>query len=331
MYVESNVNPTTHTSVARVTIVDAHDDWVESDSRRQESYFKVRLYTPVRGSNIDMHIYSDEASTIRVANDGSPHANATNDIRRGIFALPFQLPQQQSSACLARSNESVAWQCTPGTIQLNILPAPMGDANATMGTIGPLPSSGGRLYGDQVPDIPLVRIQAVGDITTTDSLAYHFRTTYNRIVLLREDDFTQPKDRQAQSTGKQPGVLPGDSIWQCTFNETVIEGYIYVSKPTRTYMTDMVNVTATIRLPTIPYAVRLVEKRIPNGKAPYCEKTMIESDGSLARSSERIMLYLSDPEAEAAASTSKVTEREKAQDWQREETSNYCRCQWLVQ
>jgi hypothetical protein len=278
-----------------------------------------------------MDIYSDQASAVRVATDDSPHANATNNIRRGIFALPVQLPQQQSSACLARTNESVAWQCTPGTIQLNILPAPVGDANATMVTIGPLPSSGSRLYGDQVPDIPLVRMQAVGDAATDDGIAYHFRTTYNRVVILREDDFTLSKERQAQSPGRQSVFLPGDSLWKCTFNETLIEGYIYVSKPIGTDVTNMVNVTTTIRLPTVPYVVRLIEKRMPNGKAPYCEKMIVENDGSLASSSERIMLDPSDPEAEAAASTSKVTERERVQGRQQEEASNYCRCQWLVQ
>jgi hypothetical protein len=278
-----------------------------------------------------MDIYSDQASAVRVATDDSPHANATNNIRRGIFALPVQLLQQQSSACLARTNESVAWQCTPGTIQLNILPAPVGDANATMVTIGSFSSSGSRLYGDQVPDIPLVRMQAVGDAATDDGIAYHFRTTYNRVVLLREDDFILRKERQAQSPGRQSVFLPGDSLWQCTFNETLIEGYIYVSKPIGTDVTNMVNVTTTIRLPTVPYVVRLIEKRMPNGKAPYCEKMMVESDGSLASSSERIMLDPSDPEAEAAASTSKVTKRERAQGRQQEEASNYCRCQWLVE
>jgi hypothetical protein len=278
-----------------------------------------------------MDIYSDQASAVRVATDDSPHANATNNIRRGIFALPVQLLQQQSSACLARTNESVAWQCTPGTIQLNILPAPVGDANATMVTIGSFSSSGSRLYGDQVPDIPLVRMQAVGDAATDDGIAYHFRTTYNRVVLLREDDFILRKERQAQSPGRQSVFLPGDSLWQCTFNETLIEGYIYVSKPIGTDVTNMVNVTTTIRLPTVPYVVRLIEKRMPNGKAPYCEKMMVKSDGSLASSSERIMLDPSDPEAEAAASTSKITERERAQGRQQEEASNYCRCQWLVE
>jgi hypothetical protein len=200
-----------------------------------------------------------------------------------------------------------------------------------MVTIGPLPSSGSRLYGDQVPDIPLVRMQAVGDAATEDGIAYHFRTTYNRVVLLRKDDFILPKERQAQSPGKQSVFLPGVSLWQCTFNETLIEGYIYVSKPIGTDVTNMVNVTATIRLPTVPYVVRLIEKRMPNGKAPYCEKMMVKSDGSLASSSERIMLDPSDPEAEAAASTSKITERERAQGRQQEEASNYCWCQWLVQ
>jgi hypothetical protein len=232
-------------------------------------------------------------------------------------------------------NESVAWQCTSGMIQLNIFPAPMGNVNTTMVTMGPLPSNGSIFYGGQVPDISPVEMQAVGDATTNDGLVYHFRTTYNRVVLLQDDDFNLSNERQAQFSGNPSVFLPGDRLWQCTFTETLIEGYIYVSKPTTTNMTntggDLVNVTTTVRLPTVPYVVRLVEERMPTGKAPYCEKLLVESDGSLASSSERIILDLSDPEAEAAASTSKVTERNKVQGRQQEEASNYCRCQWLVQ
>jgi hypothetical protein len=202
-----------------------------------------------------------------------------------------------------------------------------------MVTIGPPPSSDSRLYGDQFPDIPPTKLVAVGDATTDDGVAYHFRTTYNRVVLLREHDFNLDNEQQAQPLAKESVLLPGDSLWQCTFNETLIEGYIYVSKPITTNVagTDMVNATGSVRLPMIPYVVKLVEERMPNGKAPYCEKLAVDNDGSLTSSSERIMLDLSDPEAEAAASTLKITGRKNFRKRQEDNASKYCRCQWLIQ
>ena len=160
-------------------------------------------------------------------------------------------------------NESVAWQCTSTTYQLNILPASADDDNTTLITIGPPLSNDSILYGDQVPNIPPVKLLTVGDAAANDALAYHFRTTYNRIVLLEENDFALAKKRQAQPLTKRSVILPGHSLWQCAFNETRIEGYIYAGKPTTTNLTNMgdgkVNVTSTVRLPTLPYVVKLIE------------------------------------------------------------------------
>jgi hypothetical protein len=57
---------------------------------------------------------------------------------------------------------------------------------------------------------------------------------------------------------------------------------------------------------------------------------VVENDGTLAFSSKRIMLDLSDPEAEAAASTLKITKTDRVQKRQQEDASKYCRCQWLI-
>jgi hypothetical protein len=130
-------------------------------------------------------------------------------------------------------------------------------------TIGPPLSNDSIFYGGQVPNIPPVKLVTVGDAAAEDALAYHFRTTYNRIVLLEENGFALAKKRQAQPLTIQSVILPGDSLWQCVFNQTRIEGYIYVSKPITTDLTNIgdgiVNVTGTVRLPTLPYVVKLVE------------------------------------------------------------------------
>ena len=123
-------------------------------------------------------------------------------------------------------------------------------------TIGPPLSNDSILYGGQVPIIPPVKLLTVEHAGADDTLVYHFRATYDRIVFLEENGFAQARTRQS-------AILPGDSLWQCAFNETLIEGYIYVSKPNTTDLTnignDMANDTNTVRLPTLPYVVKLLE------------------------------------------------------------------------
>ncbi|KAF1943702.1 hypothetical protein EJ02DRAFT_484961 [Clathrospora elynae] len=276
--------------------------------------------------------HSNEASTVRVASDGHLRDDTTNHIRRGIFALPIQIPQQQISACLARMNESVAWQCVSDTtLQLNILPAPAGDDATTMITIGPPLSNDSVMHGHQIPNIGPVELAALGD-TTGDGPVYHFSTTYDRVVLLRDNDLMSMDKPNAQPLTRHPIFLPGENLWQCNFNESFIEGYIYVGKPTTPEIAstgdNMVNATTMVRLLKVPYVVKLVEQRMPNGKAPYCEKMIVQTDSKLVSRSERVMLDLSDPEAEVEASTSKSPRFWKRQQAQ---AADYCRCQWLIQ
>jgi len=279
---------------------------------------------------------SDQASTARVGSDVPPDTSAIGQIQRGIFALSIQLPQKQSSACLARMNESIAWTCASNTaLQLSVLPAPAGDDNATMVTITSPPNIDHIYFGEQIPDIPPAELLTLGRAASKNGSAYYFRATYDRVVLLREDGFTQAEARQARSATQHTSFLPGDSLWRCTFKETLIKGYLYVNKPIKTNVsttrTDTVNVTTTNRLPEIPYSVKLVEERIPNGKIPYCEKMLVERDATLSSQSQTVNLSLSDPEAEAAAYTHPRTRRKKYRRQQQEDGANHCQCQWLIQ
>lgn len=219
-------------------------------------------------------------------------------------------------------------------MQLSVLPAPIGDNNATMITIGLPPSNDSISRGELVPTIPPVKLLALEEAGTDDSLTYYFRTTYNRVVLLSVDAFNSAEKRQLMK--RDAVFLPGDSLWQCTFNETQIEGYIYGKKseqPEDTIVAeDVANATTTsTRLPAIPYSVKLVEERMPNGRVPYCEKMVVQHDNTLAFQAERFTLKLSDPAAEVAASATKLIKRVRHQRRQEEDASDHCRCQWLVQ
>jgi hypothetical protein len=251
-------------------------------------------------------------------------------ISRGPFAVPIQLPQQQSSACIARTNESVAWQCaSDSNFQLSILPSPI-DSNATMIKLGSLPNMNGTLYhGQQAPDVPTVEIKLVSN--ADNALAYHFRTTYNRVVLLKENDLTPAERPKPQPIMRHPTFQSGESIWRCVFNETLIEGYISYDQKTAA-SSGLNGTAATVKdLPKIPYVLKLVEQRMPNGKGPYCEKMKVQ-EGTLSRiSGEKIMLNLAEPAAEAAAKKVELFRSARFRPRQQASDSNYCRCQWMVQ
>jgi hypothetical protein len=113
----------------------------------------------------------------------------------------------------------------------------------------------------------------------------------------------------------------------------MIEGYIYPSQKTA-MVSSFNSTTITVKdLPKMPYVLKLVEQRMPNGKGPYCEKMKVQ-DGKLARlSGEKVLLRLTEPEAEAeaAARVRSARFRAKFRARQQEKESSYCRCQWMVQ
>jgi hypothetical protein len=198
-------------------------------------------------------------------------------------------------------------------------------------TLGSVPSTNGTIYqGHQAPDVSPVELKLIDNGSETDGPVYYFRTTYNRIVLLKENDLTPTDGTRPQPAMRHPTFEPGESLWRCVFNETLIEGYMYPNRKLAASGTSNTTVTTMKTLPKIPHVLKLVEQRMPNGKGPYCEKMNLEN-GSLSRlPGEKVMLKLAEPAAEAAAKgapvrSSKFRIRQQAPD------SNYCRCQWMVQ
>ncbi|KAJ4375969.1 hypothetical protein N0V83_001249 [Neocucurbitaria cava] len=280
---------------------------------------------------------SDPPSRARATGGDSVTVDAMDTIQRGTFALPVQLPQQQSSACLARMNESVAWQCATDTeFQLNVLPSPANNTKMTMVTLSAPPSNDSIPYGHQVPDFPPVELVTLpnGD-GSGDGPAYHFLTTYDRTVLLKEDDLQLEQEQRVQPLSQHHTFQIGESLWRCVFNETLIEGYIYVNQATTPESTmsgnSTKNISMTASIPKVPYVVKLVEQRMPNGKGPYCEKVKVQKDGSLSSGSGKVMLDLSESASELEASKSELVRSAKFRSREQTPTSNHCRCQWLIQ
>jgi hypothetical protein len=202
-------------------------------------------------------------------------------------------------------------------------------------TLGSLPDMNDTLYhGHQAPNVSPAVLKPVTGAASSDidGRAYHFRTTYNRVVLLKEDDLTSANRPRPQPVMLHPTFQSGESIWRCIFNETLIEGYIYPNQKTAASGT-LNNTVATVKdLPKIPYVLKLVEQRMPNGKGPYCEKMEVRNGKLTLLSQEKVMLSLTEPDAEAeAAPNGRLVRSARFKSRQQAPDSNYCRCQWMVQ
>lgn len=214
---------------------------------------------------------------------------------------------------------------------MNILPSLVEEDATTMITLGAALSNGSIVHGHQSPDVHPTKLLTLA--TQQDGPTYYFRTTYDRVVLLKENDLTPAERPRPQPVMRHPTFQAGENLWRCVFNETLIEGYIYVNKSTtlQTNTTSSnVDASLTATVPNIPYVVKLVEQRVPNGRVPYCEKMTVQSDRTLSSRSEKVSLHLSKSGAEPR---NKAGLHGRKSVWRRQqaESTSYCRCQWMVQ
>jgi hypothetical protein len=254
-----------------------------------------------------------------VRRTGGNSTNTSSDapLERGTFSVPILLPQQQSSTCLARANESRAWQCAFDTnLQLSILPSIGDDDKPIMITLG-LPYTSNRSVhcGQQASEIGPTALTPLAD--TDDGPQYHFSATYDRTVIIREDQLGQEKAASPPMQGqpKHTTFLPGTSLWRCTFNDTKLEGFVYTEKDVEPASSGT-NATAGAR-PHLPYKLKLTERRSAAGRAPYCEKVTVGLNGGLADSGASVDLALAEGKSEPGSETGS--------------SDTTCQCQWIVE
>lgn len=113
-------------------------------------------------------------------------------------------------------------------------------------------------HGEGIPNIPPLELSVVAGARNEDGSTYHFRTTYDKVVLLAEDEFPVDGELQAHPSALGDPFQPGSNLWQCVFNETLLEGYIYVTRVTGT-APDTAK-TKTAGLSDFPYSMRLFEE-----------------------------------------------------------------------
>ena len=169
----------------------------------------------------------------------------------GSFNLGLTPPSESNAKCLTNPSQGQAWMCTPGSFMyLNVTPS---DGDTTQVTLS-------NAFGRDDPSLPYGPLtphidKSVGVTLMYDKdnpefgPAYFFQTQYTKVVVLPDYLFngttaTSAKrsvdegvaamqlDRRSIEGRDVPHPKPGEKPWYCYWNDTVLEGFIYVTQDT---------------------------------------------------------------------------------------------------
>ncbi|KAL1624778.1 hypothetical protein SLS56_007663 [Neofusicoccum ribis] len=189
----------------------------------------------------------------------------------GKYALPIRSPDVSSNECLTSSEQNDAWSCNVEGPPLEINLGTSGKANSYAMWLQPLENTTAINYGSQAPNIKPQSLSLVTDLDNpTDGPAWHFQTLYDKIVILRPEEFAAgqnlkrhahasgsaddygpppyPPDGFSMPQGFKPRhqVVAGDTPWYCIWNSTFIEAFVYVEQNT----SAAISAAATAGTPT---------------------------------------------------------------------------------
>ncbi|KAF2019823.1 hypothetical protein BU24DRAFT_459452 [Aaosphaeria arxii CBS 175.79] len=286
------------------------------------------LFFTVKRSYTDKKASSSSVNSSVIASVPKP------SFPRGAFVLSgtSTTDRERHPGCLTSLNETAAWDCRNRTILINFLPSPSEESNSAMAFLQfILPDWNSSnwpnaFYGPQNPgSSPLTFEVDTSLLSTSDGPAYHFRAVYNRAVLL-------PRVSQDTTPAFVTPLEPNSTPWLCTFNETVIEGYIYPSlnssKSGLTYVSDDLgnngNVPSAGReIPYLPYITKIIEQKTPGSIQPQCTMVSEGDQGHTEPVQGVAPINLIEPNVISKADAVKAVI-----DMRRQEQDTDCRCQW---
>lgn len=162
------------------------------------------------------------------------------------YALPLGDPESSLSGCLPLEEQRSAWSCRIDGPDLRLSLDQMPGKPHPGACITPMdPDDTTLRYGMQPPRFDAQRLVLVHDYDDpSKGPAYHFSARYDKIVVV--DDFLGLegiKKRDATSAKESEFEVPqgfrgrrevqiGDFPWFCVWNDTFIEGFIYVNEDT---------------------------------------------------------------------------------------------------
>lgn len=164
----------------------------------------------------------------------------------GTYPLSLGLPQETAQACLTQAGDRAAWSCDlvgSDQVWISVEAAPDGNnTGAYLFTKAGSDPSVQLSYGAQVsnmftPFSPLLYVHDRDDLA--EGPAFYFQQEYNKLVVVAAEAIDVPNRRLKRNAyGKWPDWLvqkqyatPGDKPWFCYWNNTMLEGFIYMNQP----------------------------------------------------------------------------------------------------
>jgi hypothetical protein len=169
--------------------------------------------------------------------DASPIVTPTSisALPTGTYQLTVDHPasNQNGSSCLTSDDQRVAWSCNlnvPESWSVQIQTTGAGIFVSIQGTIAPQMLA----YGTQPPILTDIPFSLVTDLDHPNlGPAYHFQTFYSKLVVLPAAALTPNTSANKRSLHVAPlevrAIPSNDQPWFCWFNETLIEGFVYVN------------------------------------------------------------------------------------------------------
>ncbi|KAI9737028.1 MAG: hypothetical protein M1834_000617 [Cirrosporium novae-zelandiae] len=279
----------------------------------------------------------------------------------GTYVFAVSSPTLSADACLTDSSQKQAWGCADdGYLGLNIYTA--GTATSPQISMGPTSTSSPKMvYGPQYPALKqpytLVNMVDLEDLGLGPTK--YFQEKYDKIMILQSSAFSSDSKRSVnladafdrQLWTRDDAVKPGDTPWFCVWNDTVIEGFIYVdqNRSTATSTSSAASSTSSSSSSKrdddddsfpgeYPRIMKIEERRIAQRSVdPYCQQMKINSDYSYCpvkdSSNNNVIIELSETESLSQdrlfpPATSAPGSRRRKRRIKRSLTDG-CICQWM--
>lgn len=167
--------------------------------------------------------------------------------------------------------------------------------------------------------------------------AYHFRASYDRTVLVAENQLSFTNAQPTTASDPRSKLAPKDRPWLCYFKNTIVEGYIYPSLPISTtnnntnFKNGSVTTSAATPPPPLPYVVNISEQWQSNNTRAYCEQHTVLDNGQLRNNGgPKYFLSTGDSTVALSATSGNSTANNRAKR-QQDISEDACQCQWTVQ
>jgi hypothetical protein len=179
----------------------------------------------------------------------------------GTFQLSLSTPQQSMASCLTQNNQQPAWSCNLSGPPAAAISVGVSSDSSSLGAFIFYASNEQSIcYGTQSSFMetsfaPFITVQDNED--PSKGPAYYFSQFYDKLVVVPENALTatsKNKDkRQIQLDSwlqRKQVAQAGDKPWFCLWNNTFLEGFIYVEQTVSSSYTATATPSASLNAST---------------------------------------------------------------------------------